>query len=84
MKTCGLYVIREFKQTIAGHVFLDGAKITSKAEPGYERLMDNVMANPVVIDGGERQVTAKEKPEEWFAALPANYSGSYFRARIMD
>lgn len=77
---CEILVSTKQGQKVAGTVSFNGVDVVQQARPGYENLMKNVMKSPVI--NGEK-FTREENPEEWFKNLPAQYSGSYVRARMV-
>ena|ERR1700694_250598 len=83
-RACELVVTTGDGQIVAGTLTEDNGKIASHPMPGYETLCDNVLAGSHIVEGGRRQITADDDPQEWFRNLPREYSGSYLRARILD
>lgn len=71
-------------QKIVCTVTLDGDKLTGEAEPGYERLLNNIMTENVFDVESQKQVSAKDDPIAWFLSLPFQYDGFYLNALISD
>ena len=83
MAVCEILVTTEDGQKVAGLIELDNGLIKPHPEDGYAMMLGNIIGEPCYVDMGEREVTSKENPEEWFAALPGKYNGSYLRAKIV-
>ena len=60
---------------------LDGGAISGKAEPGYETLLETVLAYSHMLPDGT-VVTASSDPKAWIEAMPINYRGSYVSAEL--
>src|ERR1700721_2038190 len=72
---CELLVTTKEGQILAGVIKLkDDGSVSGDYSDGYENLVTNVMAAPVL--GIERESDSKA----WFDGLPKQYTGSYFRA----
>jgi hypothetical protein len=71
-------------QTV-GAVFLDGAKLTAKVLPGWERGMTFVFNDPAsFMVNGKRTVVAREDdPVRWFEMQPTVVDGSRFYATMV-
>ena len=81
---CQLLVLKNGQQIVAGTLSLGANGIIAHPVPGHEALCKNVIASPVLVNSGTVQVSAQSNPHRWFAALPANYSGTYLRARLVN
>jgi len=80
---CQIMVTEESGSKLAAILVYVGGKITGKAEPGYEDLVKDTLAQLHIVDGGERRVSLKDDPKAWFEALPETYNGSYLRAKMI-
>jgi hypothetical protein len=67
------------KQVKAGTVWLEDGQIRHSAAPGEESLMTNLLDETYMVEG--KELSAKSTPEEWLAALPRIFSGTYLRAQ---
>ncbi len=81
-RRCEMLVTEEDGQKLVGRIMLDGDKISSTAEKGYERLMTAALENEHWVDRGRRTVK-KDRAKEWFNSLELNYLGSRLRARFV-
>lgn len=68
---------------IAGVAILTDETVSFEVNPGFERLMSNVIKHDVLVFGGARRVTRNEDPVTWFENLPYMYHGSYMWAEMV-
>lgn len=83
MPRCEVFVTTKNGSVVAGAINLEDGRIWLEVTPGYEVLMESVSEDPCWVDGGTRQVNRDDDPQEWFAALPANYHGSALQAEMV-
>jgi len=69
-------------QKVVGVIDLQGTAIVPIVVPGYERTMASVLSEKVVTY--DKSYTKESDPVAWFTNLPKQYTGSYFRARIVN
>ncbi|HLI84492.1 MAG TPA: hypothetical protein VKV17_11270 [Bryobacteraceae bacterium] len=73
------------QQQVVGRIALENGKVSGEAATDeWKAGVSAILARANLTDGGKRQVTAEGDPEAWFEALPMNYDGAYFRARIVE
>jgi len=66
---------------VAGVVSLANNPVTTKANPGYEITMRNILQGDNYRNG--KPVKLAVDPQGWFDALPHEYTGSMVRARMI-
>lgn len=72
------------KSTVVGTITLsDDGKITGVPIPGEENTMKGVLSEPNFGADGNLHFIDKD-PVGWFEALPNQYHGTYFWARIVE
>jgi len=80
--TCEILILKpDGTQQLAGTVELNNGKISASPRKGYERMFENILADSHWVN---RKLITREDPEAWFRSLPAMYSGSYMRARLVE
>jgi len=78
---CELYETTDAGQELAATSTLEDGKVTGKAEPGSEELVNGMEHHHFFANG--RQIAFKDDPVAWFMALPEFYDGSLLRAHIV-
>ena len=77
-KSAKFYILGDEKEQLAGTVTLDGGKIKTKAEPGFEEFIQNLAETPIFFK--DKHVDPKKDPQTWLDGLPAQYRGSWLVA----
>jgi hypothetical protein len=80
--TCEILVTREEGQALAGTITLVGGKLSYQAEPGFDQMMESILAERIPLLGGG--YVERDKPDLWMRNLPRQYHGSYLRARLSE
>jgi hypothetical protein len=71
-------------QKVAGTFTLADGKLTyHAAAPNQVILFQRLLDTKAVVDGGKLHISAAEAPALWFHRLPATFSGSYLRAKMV-
>ena len=82
-KSCEFLVTEwEGGQVNAGKITLGDGKLKAHPTKGHESVLKEVMGNKSYK--GKKEFDPKEDPEGWLESLPYQYSGSVFRARLVD
>ena len=61
---CGLLVTTRKGQELAGTLTLSGKTVSALPKEGYEVMLQSVMDDPVVVDGGTKKVWLKDDPRK--------------------
>ena len=78
---CQMLITTKEGQILAGTLVFKNGKVSSEPEEGYELLMADVLGTPNF--DYDHKIILKDDPENWFGALPKQYSGSYLRALLV-
>ena len=83
IKTCEILVTTWNGQVLAGKIVLENGKLKSiTSQKKYKDLVQYVRNTNTF--SGKKELSPKENPKEWLKSLPAQYSGSHLRARLVE
>lgn len=79
--TCEILILKHGKQSVVGKIILSNGVVSVRSDSKHARMFQEILQDAHRIKG--KLVTVKSNPRLWFKALPATYSGTYMRARIV-
>ena len=79
---CEILVTTRRGQKVAGTISLEKGKLTSTSQKRYEKLIKSVKEDKTIV--GSKTFDPKKDPRGWLQSLPKVYSGSHFRARLVE